>query len=346
MKRPDTAKIREKIPKIRRSSLEDTPITNQTLPEHRRDILKKARKFVYPLQHSKNRVVLVSAILSSLTLILMSVYTFVSLYRQQSTSSFSYSITKILPLPIARLDGNMVPYESYLFHLRHTLHYKRTQENFDIESKDGQSQLAGLKQLTLQKVLREEMVKILARDRGLTISRKEVDEVYGNLRTSQSSDEQSFRGVLRNFYDWSEADLRRALAPQVLRSKVLKDLESDKSKTADQALVDIKSGKDFAAVAKQYSEDATTKDAGGVITKEITKSSRDLSLSVRAEIFKLQKDQVSEVIYTDDGIEIVKVLETDGIKVKAAHIRFNYRDFDAYLDQQIMTRKLSKFIKL
>jgi PPIC-type PPIASE domain/SurA N-terminal domain len=349
MKRLNTEKLsqlREKLPKTKRSVLRDAPITNQTVVEHRKDILKSAKKFVYPLQHSKNRVVLITGLISLFTLVLLSVYTYFSLYRQQSTSSFSYSITKILPLPVARLDGRMIPYENYLFHLRHTLHYKRTQENFDIDSKVGKSQLDGLKQMTLQKVLREEMVKSLARDRGITINRKEVDVVYDELRASQSTDDQSFRGVLKNFYDWSESDLRRALAPQVLRTKVLRAIESDKTKLADQALAEIKSGKDFAEVAKQYSEDANTKDAAGVLTKEITKNSRDLSLSVRSKIFDLKAGEVSEVIYTDDGVEIIKVLETDGSKIKAAHIRFNYRDFDKFVDEQLQGKKLTKYVKI
>src|SRR6266404_4110934 len=42
-------------------SLEDVPkITNETIAEHREEVLKGARKYIYPLQQSKHRIVTVS----------------------------------------------------------------------------------------------------------------------------------------------------------------------------------------------------------------------------------------------------------------------------------------------
>src|SRR5665811_1912030 len=35
-------------------------ITNETVAEHREQVLKGARKYIYPLQHSKHRIVVIS----------------------------------------------------------------------------------------------------------------------------------------------------------------------------------------------------------------------------------------------------------------------------------------------
>ena len=53
----------------------DVPqITNETIAEHREDVLSGARKYIYPLQHSKHRIVVITAFLVTTTIVALFVY--------------------------------------------------------------------------------------------------------------------------------------------------------------------------------------------------------------------------------------------------------------------------------
>src|ERR1700761_699 len=56
-------------------------ITNETVAEHREHVLRGARKYKYPLQHSKHRIVIISTMLIIAALISFFVYSGLALYR-------------------------------------------------------------------------------------------------------------------------------------------------------------------------------------------------------------------------------------------------------------------------
>src|SRR4051794_19422228 len=74
-------------------------ITNETVEDHREDVLSKGRKHIYPLQHSKHRIVRISLSLFALVIVAFFIICAVSLYKFQNTSGFIYGVTKIIPFP-------------------------------------------------------------------------------------------------------------------------------------------------------------------------------------------------------------------------------------------------------
>lgn len=83
-----------------------------------------------------------------------------------------------------------------------------------------------------------------------------------------------------------------------------------KLKTAQDVLKRIRAGEDFAALARQYSEDPGTRDDGGVIARPIPKGMLASDLpEFEATAFKLGTNQVSDVVTTKIGYHIIKVLE-------------------------------------
>jgi hypothetical protein len=89
------------IKKFRRSENNETPvdasrITNETLEETRKEVLKSSRKFVYPIQKSKHRVVILSSLIGAAVLVAFVGFSLLSLYRYKSTSTFIYRATLML----------------------------------------------------------------------------------------------------------------------------------------------------------------------------------------------------------------------------------------------------------
>ena len=70
-------------------------ITHDTLPEHREEVLGSARKYIYPLKHSRHHFVRLSVgILIAGSIIAFLYITTLEIYYFQSTSGFIYSISK------------------------------------------------------------------------------------------------------------------------------------------------------------------------------------------------------------------------------------------------------------
>src|SRR5687768_1307391 len=77
-------------------------ITNETVTEHREEVLSSARKYIYPLQHSKHSIVRISIGILAAVAIAFLAYCSVSLYKFQATSGFIYDVTRVLPFPVAK----------------------------------------------------------------------------------------------------------------------------------------------------------------------------------------------------------------------------------------------------
>src|SRR4249920_990301 len=85
---------------------DDVPqITNETIAQHREQVLSGARKYIYPLQHSKNRIVLITSVIVVGAIISFLVYCSFALYRYYQYNTFIYRVTQVAPFPVARVDN-------------------------------------------------------------------------------------------------------------------------------------------------------------------------------------------------------------------------------------------------
>lgn len=323
-------------------------ITNETVAEHREEVLKGARKYIYPLQHSKHKIVVISSALFITTVMAILVYGGLALYKFQSTSTFVYRIAQVIPLPIARVDGHFVSYESYLFELRHYIHYYQTQQKLDFSTKEGQQQLDNYKQRALQDVIDQAYVKKLAKQNGVSVSSQEIDTTIALVRDQNrlGASDRVFEDVLRDFWGWSLNDFKRSLRDQLLTRKVVSKLDVDAHTKAEAALSAIKAGTPFADIAKRYSDDADTKDNGGEYSGTVDKSNRDIDARVTAAMFALQPGQVSDVIDTGYTLEIVQLNSFENGKAHASHIQINLKDISVFLDPLKAKEKSHRYIKV
>src|SRR3954465_6024478 len=81
-------------------------ITNETIAVHREEVLKGARKYIYPLQHSKNRIIALTTWILVATLAVFLIYSTLALYRLNQYNTFLYRTSQVVPFPIARIGDN------------------------------------------------------------------------------------------------------------------------------------------------------------------------------------------------------------------------------------------------
>lgn len=328
--------MKKKLNKLIRRQPEETRparITNESIAEHREEVLGRARRFIYPLQHSKHRLVVISISLLLTALVIFTTYCVLALYRAKSNSEFLYQVTKVVPFPVARIGSDFVEYENYLFEIQHYTHYYETQQDVDFESENGKQQLAEFKKRALNKVVNDAYVREIAQQRGVSVSDQEVDEAIEVIRSQNrlGSSDREFESVLRDFWDWSIDDFKRSLKQQLLNEKVIAELDTDARTKAEDALNRLREGADFEKLAREVSEDPSTKENGGDFGFAVDKNNRDISPKTVEALFSLQPGEFSEIVNIGYGLEIVKNIDQKEDKIRAAHIVFNFEDLGEYL---------------
>lgn len=308
-------------------------ITDETVAEHREDILSSARKFIYPLQHSRKRIVKISTSIIILAIIMLFAYIGFALYRFQNTNSFIYGVTQVIPLPVAKVGGSWVSYESYLFELRRYMHYYETQQQVDFSTKAGQVQLERYKQQAMNEVITNAYVSELASKYKVNVTSLQVNQEVLMVQSQNrlGSSQREFDEVLSDFWGWNESDFKRELKAQMLQQAVVAKLDTATEQRAQSAINSLKHGADFATLAGQVSDDASTKSNGGQYPNPIIQNDPNIAPQITQALFTLKPGQVSGIINTGYSLEIVKVISDQGDKVIAAHISFNFNPISDYI---------------
>lgn len=323
-------------------------ITNETVAEHREEVLSSARKYIYPLQHSTHRVVFISSILVAVGLVSFFTYSILALYKFNATSTFMYRVTQVVPFPVAKAGSSYVSYDDYLFELRHYIHYYQTQQKVDFASDSGKRQLDAFRTRALDEVVTNAYVKQLAEKNGVSVSEQEVNDRVTLIQAQNrlGDNQKAFEDVLNEFWGWSLDDFKRELGNQLLAQKVVSKLDTATHSKAQSVLAQLGQGQDFKAMAAKYSEDQSTATSGGAYGIAITRTNRDIPVQVVNELFKMKAGQISGIINTGTTLEIVKVDSVDGSTIKASHIAFNFKDINTYVKPLEEKNQPKKYISL
>lgn len=317
-------------------------VTNETVSEHRDEVLKKGRRFKYPFHRSKHRVAIISVILVVLGLILLTLFTSYQLYRRQSTGTFTYRVTQIFPFPVASVNGWRVPYESYLFELNSSLHWQEKYGTTDLRSPDGQRQIEYWKQESLNKAMANTIAKEFAAQHTITVDEAEIDEAIERVRAVGGD----LETILADQYGFGEGEFRRLKRDALLREKVAHALDKDAPRRAQEALQRVRGGTAFATVARESSDDMESKQSGGDIGV-VEKGRANVPPEVEAAIFRLQKGQTSEVVATAKDYYIVRVIDKpDASRARVAIILIRVKDMTEYLKEFQDQGNIRKFIKI
>jgi parvulin-like peptidyl-prolyl isomerase len=323
-------------------------ITNETVAEHREEVLGSARKYIYPLRHSKHRVVRTSIALFVIVVVLFFAYCSLALYKFQTTSSFIYDVTQVIPFPVAKAGPSWVSYESYLFELRRNMHYYQTQQGADFSTSSGKAQLSRLKEQAMQQVIQDAYVKQLASKNDVSVTNQAVTNEVTLLRDENrlGSSSRVFNDVLDQFWGWNQADFERELKQQLLQQAVVTKLDTATDSQAQVVLKQLQQGGNFGTLASQYSDDLATKGSGGQYQSPITSTNQSIAPQVIAELYKLKPGQISPIINTGYTLEIVKVISVSSNGIQAAHIQFTFQNITAYTTPLEAKYKNHEYIKL
>ena len=255
------AKLESKLPKSKKAPT-SLRITNDNISEHREDILAKGRKLKYPMQYSKKRLIVISIVVVVAAVMTFGLWLNNSLYKQQQTGDFFFSVTKILPLNVASVDGQPVRYQDYLRRLRADVHYYLNHEHRSFNSDEGEVELNYHKRKDLDVAEKAAYVEYLAEQNDISVSMDEVDAEIAAMREANGETEEGLISTLESYYGWSMSDYRLTTHDQMLEQAVSYAIDNEAKETADEVLERLQAGADFSVVAGNGTSGDTTQQTG------------------------------------------------------------------------------------
>ncbi len=325
-----------------------TRITNDNLSEHRKRILAVGRKFKYPLQYSRHKLVINTIIIAVLALIIVGVFGWWQLYPQQNTSTFAYRVLSVVPLPVADVDGEPVRYSDYLLKFRSAEHYLQQKEQATLSGDDGARQLMYLKQQSLRDVIADTYAAKLAREQNVTVSDEELAQFLKSKRQMEGGEitERTHYAVIRDYYDWSPAEYEHVMRIKLLRQKVAYKIDERARNAADRAksLIASSEKESWGEIVQKNSNEL----AGAVYGTSglVPKTNQDGGLAAAAS--KLKIGQMSDIIKssTEDGYyySIVRLIDSNDTQVNYEFIRIPLTAFPTRIDGLYQDNKVHVYI--
>ena len=322
-------------------------ITKDTIEDYRKEIINEGRKFKYPMQYSKHKLVFNTLIISFAGLFLLSFFFLWQLYVVQNSGTLYYRITQIIPLPVALVDGQQVRYSDYLMKFRSEKHYLETKENTDFSTEDGERQAQGIKRQSMDDAVADAYAMKLARNKGIVVTRVDAREYIAiQQQTTDGNEvsEQTLLAVLQDYYGWSMREYEHTIQKKLLTQKVRYAVDDSARKLGDEVLTRINvSGKSFEQVATEFDDERVQFGSSGGF---VPKNNRDGGIAdLAVGQGKGQISKPSEMM-TGDGYYIVKTVDINDSGVSYEYIRIPLTEFDNQLAALQKAGKINYFIKI
>jgi len=324
-------------------------ITTDTLAEHRQRVLAGGRKFKYPVQYARHKLVMNAIIIIVAAIIILLGTGYWLLYQAQNTSDFMYRVTKVVPVPVATVDGETVRYSEYLMKFRSNLHYLTEKEQVDVTTEDGKRQVEFIKNQAMTDAQADAYAAKIAKEKNLQVSAAELEAYLKQQRQSSDGNEVSestYNAVILDYYGWSPDEYQQAMKTKLLRQKVAYEVDQKAETVAKTVETTVAGGnKDLNAIATTLNAE----DNKAVIfwpAAWVPKDNQDGGLAAAAS--KLEIGQVSKGIKTTsgDGYYYVKLVDKNEAQVRYEYLQVPLSAFSDMLAKADADKKVTEYISI
>ena len=346
MKRPTLKRTKKSVQPPSR-------ITNETVAEHREQILAGGRKFKYPHQYERHKLVFNVIIIAIVTIIVLSVIIWWQLYPAQNTSTFFYRVTRILPVPVASVDGTQVRYSDYLMSLSGSQHYLEQSERLNLSSDDGKRLVEDIKRRSLDGAIADAYAGKIAREKNIDVTNKQIDDVIDSSLSTVSGriSQDIYDDSTLNTLGYTKAEYRQIIRNSLIRQEVAYavDTKADNAKKAVDEILKAKSDTPLADIAKQLQDKKYNVQLGST-GQLIPKTNHDGGVTQQAT--KLQPGQVSGFFRSNDGsferngYYIVQLVESNDKQVSYNYIRIPLTVLNEQLKTLVKNGKVNEYISV
>lgn len=303
----------------------------QKIDERREEVLSKGRKFRYPLQYAKHKVVFNTIIIGVLAVVLLTFAGWLALYKLQDTGNIIYRVTQVLPVTVASVDGEPVRYSDYLMIYRSSITTVE-QQGGQLGNDDEANELRQrYKRSALNNAEAYAYATKLARQYNISVSNEEVQEVYDEHRKVGGTErsEESFVAILSKNFGLSKAEYMHMLEMSILKAKVAQAIDQNAQNTVSQIEASLRETSDFAQIAAKLGDKVQYEETGGLV------SNTNLDGGRAAKAMTLEPGQVSQKFPSSngDGYYFVKLNSKNDTQVNYSSLKVKFTTFNEQLEQ-------------
>lgn len=324
---------------------DDRKTEQEKVEERREEVLATGRKFKYPLQWTKHRVVINTILIAIIVLAITITGGWLALYRFNMADEMLFRITKIIPVSVASVDTEDVRFSDYLMLYRSSV--------LSIERQSGQLGDGGSVEDLRNRYRRaaldeaEEYVYAmkLAKENNITVTNEEIANEFNRHLKIGSIDrsEASFIKIIEENFGLTRSEYERMLYLNIIKAKVQMQIDQKATDLANQVenLIAANGG-DYEKIAETLGEAIQYEETGGMV------SVQNLDGGRASEASKLEPGGQSGkfVSMNGDGYYFVKLIKKTDNEVNFVSIKVPFTEFQTQFDNLRAEDKIKEYIEI
>lgn len=316
----------------------------EKVEERREEVLAHGRKFKYPLQYAKHKLMINTIIVALVALVMMIVAGWAMLYKFQDTGDMIYRVTQVIPVPVAEVDGTKVRYSDYLMIYRSNLMTAEQQGGQLGDSEDDEMVRQNYKQAALYSAVEYTYAMKLGAERGITVTDAEIDEAFNEHRKvgGVERSEEGFLKILRDNFGMNKSEYRRMLYLTLMKAKVAQEVDETARNQAAEVERLLKENDNDLHKAADSIEGVDYEETGRLVDNMNVDGGRSTMA------MSLEAGQVSERFLSSngDGYYYVKLIDKTSSEVNYASLKIVFSEFDKMVADLYANEKVESFIDL
>lgn len=322
-------------------------ITNETVAEHRERIIASGKKFKYPHQYLRHKLVINATIIAVLTLIIIVAVGWWQLYVVQNTSNFMYRVTRVVPVPVASVDGEAARYSDYLMRYRSQELWLKNQGQLGLSNADSKRQLDYIKRTVLDGVELDTYAAKRAKELNITVTDKDIDAVIDQNRNTSTGriSQEVYDSSTKATLGYSPDEYRYIIRQSLIRQRVAYEVDTPAKQTAEAVQAELKkTSPNLQTIVEQLSAQGNKIEFGA--SGLVPKNNQDGGLSQAA--LKLKDGQTSGLITstTADGYYFVQRINANDRQISYQFIKIPLNVFAENFADLKKQQKIAEYIKV
>lgn len=320
-------------------------ITNKTVEDFRQGVIEKGKKFKYPIQYEKHKVVINTTVVIIVSFVLAIVLSWWGLYQVNSSNAVLFKITQFLPLPVGKVDGQPILYCDYLAQYRSSLHYYNTKEEMPEDEESRVALQKSFQQQAFDNATTIALARKIATEKNIVVTKdeKQIDLdaklSFGNSKMSLDA----LDNIMQENYGFDRGEYKTVFIDNPLLVRKVSFAIDDESKTLSNEIRNqlLSDGSNFEVVARQYADKVDLLDSG------VVKHSTSDGVIVEAAL-QLMPGQIAGPIKSTntDGYYFIKLVSKDDNTLRYQSILVRLTEFNDYLDQLRRSNKIENYLNV
>ena len=274
-----------------------------------KDTLKKIKKVRG--KHNKKAIVISIAIVIIVLIIFFGSLIFLGLYKLDWQDQNMEKITKLVPLPVAKVNNAYLLFSDYLANLRALNQFYQIQKDTGLPIVPSELEIK--KKVIEERMITNYLVRIIAQRYNVSVSQTEIEAEINQIIENKGS-QKEFEDFLSDFYNISIGEyIKYFTVPNLYYDKTNQAIANDQGlnnqarEEINAAYQELESGQDFSEVAKKYSQDPSS-ESGGLIRSY---SRGDLPKYLEDQLYALNQGEYTDIITIENSLQIIQLVKKD-----------------------------------